>query len=428
MSKKLTDAVTWVGKVDWDIREFEGGEYYTDKGTSYNAYLVRDERTALIDTVWTPFAEEFVEQLRQTVDLNAIDYIIINHGEPDHSGALPALLREIPGTPIYCTPNGVNSLRGQYHEDWNFVPVRTGDTLSLGRNTLQFIETPLMHWPDSMFTYLAGENLLFPNDAFGQHFATEALYNDLVDPGELYAEAIKYYANILTPFSPLVTSKINEILGMNLTFHMICPSHGVIWRQNPMQIVDAYLRWADSYQENQITLIYDTMWGSTRMMAEAIARGIQQSDSAVTIKLMNSFVNNKNDIITEVFRSKMILLGSPTINNVYLYSIGGLLVMMRGMRFSGKSAAAFGSYGWSGEAVRQISDELLDAGFRLLNEGLRMLWVPDEAGLARCVAYGAALPAEGARGTVPPVQPARQAAPPAEEALEQARPAMQTWG
>lgn len=428
MSKKLTDAVTWVGKVDWDIREFEGGEYYTDKGTSYNAYLVRDERTALIDTVWTPFAEEFVEQLRQTVDLNAIDYIIINHGEPDHSGALPALLREIPGTPIYCTPNGVNSLRGQYHEDWNFVPVRTGDTLSLGRNTLQFIETPLMHWPDSMFTYLTGENLLFPNDAFGQHFATEALYNDLVDPGELYAEAIKYYANILTPFSPLVTSKINEILGMNLTFNMICPSHGVIWRQNPMQIVDAYLRWADSYQENQITLIYDTMWGSTRMMAEAIARGIQQSDSAVTIKLMNSFVNNKNDIITEVFRSKMILLGSPTINNVYLYSIGGLLVMMRGMRFSGKSAAAFGSYGWSGEAVRQISDELLDAGFRLINEGLRMLWVPDEAGLARCVAYGAALPADGARGTAPPAQPARQAAPPAEEVLKQARPAMQTWG
>jgi anaerobic nitric oxide reductase flavorubredoxin len=428
MAKKMTDAVTWVGKVDWDIREFEGGEYYTDKGTSYNAYLVRDERTALIDTVWTPFAEEFVEQLRQTVDLNTIDYIVINHGEPDHSGALPALLREIPGTPIYCTLNGVSSLRGQYHEDWNFVPVRTGDTLPLGRNTLQFIEAPLMHWPDTMFTYMSGENLLFPNDAFGQHYATEALYNDLVDPGELYAEAIKYYANILTPFSPLVTSKINQILGMNLQLNMICPSHGVIWRQDPMQIVNAYLRWADSYQENQITLIYDTMWGSTRLMAEAIARGIQGSDSTVTVKLMNSFVNNKNDIIAEVFRSKTILLGSPTINNVYLYSIGGLLVMMRGLRFTGKSAAAFGSYGWSGEAVRQISDGLQDAGFSLVNEGLRILWVPDEAGLAQSVAYGAALPADGARETPPRMQPARQAVPPAEEAPQETQPVMRTWG
>lgn len=428
MAKKMTDAVTWVGKVDWDTRQFEGGEYYTDKGTSYNAYLVQDERTALIDTVWTPFAREFIEQLRQTIDLSTIDYIIINHGEPDHSGALPALLREIPGTPIYCTANGVNSLRGQYHEDWNFVPVKTGDTLSLGRNTLQFIEAPLLHWPDTMFTYLSGENLLFSNDAFGQHYATEALYSDLVDPGELYAEAIKYYANILTPFSPLVTLKINEILGMNLQFNMICPSHGAIWRQDPMQIVNAYLRWADSYQENQITLIYDTMWGSTRLMADAIARGIQQSDATVTVKLMNSFVNNKNDVITEVFRSKMILLGSPTINNVYLYSIGGLLVMMRGMLFSGKSAAAFGSYGWSGEAVRQISDGLLDAGFRLLNEGLRINWVPDETGIARCIAYGAALPTTGARQAPPPVQPAPQEVLPPAQAPQQTQPVMQTWG
>ena len=428
MAKKITDAVTWVGKVDWDIREFEGGEYYTNKGTSYNAYLVRDERNALIDTVWTPFAEEFIEQLRQIIDLNAIDYIVINHGEPDHSGALPALMREIPGTPIYCTPNGVKSLRGQYHEDWNFVPVRTGDALPLGRNTLQFIEAPLLHWPDTMFTYLLGENLLFPNDAFGQHYASEALYNDLVDPCELYAEAIKYYANILTPYSPLVIIKINEILGMNLQINMICPSHGVIWRQDPMQIVNAYLQWADSYQENQITLIYDTMWGSTRLMADAIARGIQESDSAVTVKLINSFVNNKNDIMTEVFRSKMILLGSPTINNVYLYSIGGLLVMMRGLRFSDKSAAAFGSYGWSGEAVRQISDGLREAGFRLVNEGLRMPWVPDEAGLAMCVAYGAALPTDGARETPPQVQPAQQAVPSAKDAPEETHPVMQTWG
>lgn len=246
----------------------------------------------------------------------------------------------------------------------------------------------MLHWPDSMFTYLTGENILFSNDAFGQHYATESLYDDAVDQAELFHEALKYYANILTPFSPLVAKKIREVLALNLPVSMICPSHGVIWRSDPTRIVGQYLKWADSYQENQITLVYDTMWNSTRRMAEAIAEGIREADPGVTVKLMNSAKEDKNDVLTEVFRSKAILVGSSTINNGHLFSIGGLLEMIKGLKFKNKSAAAFGSYGWSGEAVKQLTGALKDAGFRIVDDGLRALWVPDEAQLAACAEYG----------------------------------------
>ena len=388
MGKKLTDKVTWVGKIDWELKKFHGHEYSVDRGSSYNSYLVRDKKTVLIDTVWQPYDKEFVTRLKQEIDLKNIDYIIANHGEIDHSGALPELMREIPETPIYCTANGARILKGHYHKDWNFVMVKTGDTLDIGDSKLVFVEAPMLHWPDTMFTYMTGENILFSNDAFGQHYASELLYNDRVDNAELYAEALKYYANILTPFSARVTKKINEVLSLKLPVDLICPSHGVIWKDNPAQIIEQYLKWADSYQENQITLIYDTMWNATRKMAEAIADGIRQADKSITVKLFNAAKEDKNDIITEVFRSKGVLVGSSTINNGFLYSIGGLLEMMEGLKFQGKSAAAFGSYGWSGEAVKKITQGLQNCGFKVMNEGHRSLWVPDENELSACTEYG----------------------------------------
>ena len=388
MSKKLTDKVTWVGKTDWELMRFHGDEYSTHRGSSYNSYLIRDQKTALIDTVWQPYDEEFVKRLKQEIDLNQIDYIICNHNEIDHSGALQELMREIPDTPIYCTANGEKILRGHYHKDWNYVTVKTGDSLDLGESKLVFVEAKMLHWPDTMVTYMTGENILFSNDAFGQHYASESLYNDTVDRAELYAEALKYYANILTPFSSFVTKKINEILSLNLPVDMICPSHGVIWRDDPLQIVTQYLKWADNYQENQITLVYDTMWNSTRKMAEAIAEGIAQTDPSVTVKLMNAAKEDKNDVITEIFRSKAILVGSSTINNGHLHSIGGLLEMIRGLKFKNKKAAAFGSYGWSGESVAQLTKALTEGGFAIVNEGHRSLWIPDEEQLASCREYG----------------------------------------
>ena len=388
MGKALTSKVTWVGKVDWELKKFHGDEYSTRRGSSYNSYLVRDEKNVLIDTVWRPFDKDFVRSLSQEIALEDIDYIIANHAEIDHSGALPELMRYIPDTPIYCTANAVKSLKGHYHQDWNFVTVKTGDTLELGSTKLIFVEAPMLHWPDSMFCYLTGENILFSNDAFGQHYATESLYNDAVDNAELYAEAIKYYAIILTPFSPLVIKKIKEVLSFNLPVDMICPSHGVIWKESPTQIVQAYLKWADSYQENQISIVYDSMWGATGQMAEAIAAGIRSRDQDVTVKLMNAAKQDKNDIITEVFRSKTVLIGSSTINRGILHSIAGLLEMMKGLRFTKKNGAAFGSYGWSGESVGQISSALADAGFNVKDEGIRTLWMPDDDARARCEAYG----------------------------------------
>ncbi|HBV87710.1 MAG TPA: MBL fold hydrolase [Desulfosporosinus sp.] len=390
MSFEINKSVKWVGKIDWELQKFHGDEYSTHRGSSYNSFLVRDEKTALIDTVWTPFAKEFVSKLKQEIDLNSIDYIIANHGEPDHSGALPELMREIPNTPIYCTANAIKSLKGQYHQDWNFIPVKTGDKLSLGSKEFIFVEARMLHWPDTMFTYMTGDNILFSNDGFGQHLASEHMFNDLVDQAELYQEALKYYANILTPFSKMVENKINEILSFNLPVDMICPSHGVIWRDNPLQIVDKYMGWAKDYQENQITIIYDTMWNSTRHMAETIAAGIKQSNKTVTVKLFNcnSTHTDKNDIISEVFKSKAIIVGSPTINKGILFSVAGILEMIKGLGFKNKKAVAFGSYGWSGENTKLISSELSKGGFELLNEGLRVTWNPDSDAAASCLELG----------------------------------------
>lgn len=388
MSFKVSEHVTWVGKIDWELRTFHGEELSTHRGSSYNSYLIKDEKTALVDTVWGPFAKEFVGNLKKETDLSKIDFIIANHGETDHSGALPELLKEIPGTPVYCTANAVKSLKGQYHEDWNFQIVKTGDKLNLGAADLVFVEAPMLHWPDSMFCYLSGDNILFSNDAFGQHYATEHMFNDLVDQDELYGEAVKYYANILTPFSKLVEKKINEVVSFNLPVSMICPSHGIIWRKDPLQIVNKYMQWAQDYQENQITIVYDTMWNGTRMMAEEIARGIKSADSQVTVKVFNSARSDRSDIITEIFKSKAILMGSPTINKGLLSSIGGIKEEIKGLSFKNKRAAAFGSYGWSGESVKLLTAALSEAGFNVLNEGIKEFWFPDSGARENCFRFG----------------------------------------
>lgn len=388
MGKKITEKVTWVGKVDWELVRFHGDEYSTNRGSSYNSYLIRDEKVVLVDTVWQPYDKEFVARLKQEIDLKEIDYIVMNHNEVDHSGALPELLREIPGTPIYCTAKGEAILRGHYHQDWNFVTVKTGTTLPIGKSTLTFIEAPMLHWPDTMLTYMSGENLLFSNDVFGQHFASESLYNDRVNESDLMYEAEKYYTNIINLYSPMAARKVKELVGMNLPISMICPSHGIIWKENPMQIVEKYLKWSDAYQENQISIIYDTMWQSTRHIAEAIAEGIQNHDKTVTVKLFNVAHDDKNDIMTEIFKSKAILVGSPTINNGFSFAIAGILEMAKGLKFKKKKAAAFGSYGWSGEAPGMITEHLKEAGFEVINDGIKALWVPDEKALATCVQYG----------------------------------------
>ncbi|MGO9138997.1 MAG: anaerobic nitric oxide reductase flavorubredoxin [Syntrophales bacterium] len=388
MRIQVKSNVSWVGKIDWELRKFHGDEYSTHRGSTYNSYLIEEEKVALIDTAWLPFAKEYVENLQKIIDVKKIDYVIANHAEIDHSGALPELMSHIPGTPIYCTANGIKSLKGHYHQDWNFHAVKTGERLSLGKKELIFVEAPMLHWPDTMFCYLTGDNILFSNDAFGQHYATEFMFNDLVDRAELMEECIKYYANILTPFSAFVGKKIKEVLSFNLPVDIICTSHGVIWRDNPVQIVEQYLKWADSYKENQITIIYDSMWNGTRVMAENIASGIKQADQKVNVKLYNLSKSDKNDVVTEIFKSKAVIVGSPTINRGILTAVAALLEEIKGLKFQGKKAAAFGCYGWSGESVKVISENLESAGFEVVDAGIKSLWNPDAKSIDACIEYG----------------------------------------
>lgn len=395
MKKKLAANVSWVGKVDWELAKFHGDEYSTHKGSSYNSYVIEEGKTVLIDTVWKPFAKEFVDNLEAEGILGKLDAIIAQHAEVDHSGSLPELMARRPELPIYCTANGVKSLKGHYHADWDFHIVKTGDEFELGNGKkLVFVEAPMLHWPDSMFSYMTGDAILFSNDAFGQHLATERLYNDLVDQDELYDECVKYYANILTPFSALVKAKIDQVLSLKLPVNMIATSHGVIWRDNPTQIVGKYLEWSQDYKEDRVTVLYDTMWDGTRALAEALARGVSDASPSTTVVAHCLSKFDKNDALTDVFRSKALLLGSPTINKGILTAVAGTLEEMKGLKFKGKKAAAFGCFGWSGESVKLIGEGLKEAGFELVDEGYKALWNPDADALKAAYEYGRAFAAK----------------------------------
>lgn len=389
MKKIIKNNVSWVGKVDWELKKFHGDEFTTNHGSTYNSYLIQEEKNVLIDTVWMPYAEEFVENLAKEIELKQINFIVANHGEIDHSGALPALMKRIPDIPIYCTANAVKSLKGQYHQDWNFKVVKTGDKIDVGNGKeLIFVEMPMLHWPDSMATYLTKDNILFSNDAFGQHYATERLFNDLVDECDLFKEAIKYYANILTPFSQILIKKLEAIISFGLPIDIIAPSHGVIWRENPMQIVEKYSEWAKDYKENQITIIYDTMSNGTKRIAEKIAEGIGLVDSEAVVKVFNLAKSDQNDVITEVFKSKMIVIGSPTVSSSILHSIAGFTHLMKELKFKNKKAVAFGCYGWSGESTKVLNELMVNAGFEVIDEGLRNQWNPDNDQQLKAIEYG----------------------------------------
>ena len=378
MRKPIKNNVSWVGKIDWELQEFHGADYSVNHGSSQNAYLIEEEKTVLIDTVWMPHSDQFVDNLKSEIDLNKIDMIVVNHGEVDHSGSLPALMALIPDTPIYCTANAVKSLVGQYHHpEWNFKVVKTGDSVDIGHGKkLVFVEMRMLHWPDSMATYLTGDNILFSNDAFGQHLAVEELFADLADPCELWNEAIKYYANILNPFSPLVKRKIEEVLALNLPIDIIATSHGAIWRENPAQIVEAYLKWSQDYQEDQVTIVYDSMWEATEKLAHRIVRELSLLSPDTKVKLYNISKTDKNDIMTQVFKSKAIAVGSPTVHQGILSSVSGWLEFLKELKFKNKKAAVFGCYGWSGECTKVLRKELTEAGFDVVEPEIRCSWNP----------------------------------------------------
>lgn len=384
--RKVKDEVYWVGATDWKVRHFHGNELSTHHGSTYNSYLIKDEKIVLIDTVWEPLTERFLENLTEVIDPSKIDYVVVNHAEPDHSGALPVIMEYAPNATVIVSKRGLDSVKRHYYKDWNFKVVSTGDKINIGKNDLVFIEAPMLHWPDSMFTYLTGENILFSNDAFGQHYASSSIFNDEVDEVEVYQEAIKYYANILTPFSKFVTKKIDELKGFGLPVDMIAPSHGVIWRKDPMKIVDKYYEWAQGKSNKSAVVIYNSMWGATHKMAEFIGKGL--GEGGIEYKIFNTSTSDKNDILTEVFKSKGVILGSSTVNNGLLTSLMPVIEDLIGLKFMDKIGAAFGSYGWSGESPKLLKEYLEKAKIKVVQEELKVKYMPDDNELEQCLEYG----------------------------------------
>jgi len=383
---KVLENVFWVGAVDWNVRNFHGFTYSTHRGTTYNAYLIVDDKTALIDSVYGPFASEMIERIKAVVDLSKIDYLVANHVETDHSGAISEILKLAPKTKLLGTARCKEGLQKHYFGDWDFQVVKTGDEVKLGKRTLRFIEAPMLHWPDSMFTYVEKDALLLPNDAFGQHLATSKRFDDEVDEKILMDEAAKYYANILWPFNQLILRKIDEIQKMGLKINMIAPSHGIVWRSNPGKIVEAYVRWSKGEAKGRILVVYDTMWNSTEKMAKAMIEGI--SSEGVETMLFRLPFSDRGDILKELLDAKGILIGSSTINNGVLPTVAPFLEELQGLRPKNKVAAAFGSYGWGGGAVKTIEEKLKNAGIEIVAPALTVKWVPDANEIQRCFEFG----------------------------------------
>jgi len=385
-SVKVLENIYWVGALDWNIRTFHGFTYSTHRGTTYNAYLIVDGRTALIDTVHPSFTEEMIQNIREVIDPSKIDYIVANHVETDHSGAISEVLKLAKKAKIIGTAKCQSGLQKHYFGDWDFQVAKTGDEVSLGDKTLKFIEAPLLHWPDSMFTYIEKDKLLLPNDAFGQHWATSKRFDDEVNMEILMDEATKYYANILWPFSGLVLKKIADIQQLGLKIDMIAPSHGLIWRSYSTKIIEAYLKWAEGEASDRILVVYDTMWGSTEKMAKAILDGIMSE--GVEVLLFRLPFSDRGDIMKELLDSKGLILGSSTINNGILPTMAPFLEELQGLRPKNKIAAVFGSYGWGGGAVKVMEEKLGKAGIEVTAPGLTVKWVPSEDELKRCFEFG----------------------------------------
>jgi flavorubredoxin len=378
--------IYWVGAVDWNVRNFHGHTYTTKRGTTYNAYIFMDDKITLVDTVFGPFAAELIERIREITAPEKIENIIVNHVETDHSGALPAILQLCPKAKLFGTKKCQEGLAKHYYGTWDFQVVKTGDKLKLGKRTLTFLEAPMLHWPDSMFTYCPEEALLLPNDAFGQHYATSERFDDQVNPAELMDEAAKYYGNILWPLSPLVLKKIEEVQKLNIPIKMIAPSHGIIWRKEPGKIVNAYVSWAKNETIRKVVVVYETMWGATEKMARKIVEGL--TEAGVKAKLFDITQADRTEVIKEMLDAKGFIIGSSTHDNDMLTSIVSFLEFIKGLKPARRIAAAFGSYGWAGGAVKAIENILQATGIEIIQPALSVQYVPSPEELQKCVGFG----------------------------------------
>jgi flavorubredoxin len=380
---ELKKGIYWVGAIDWNVRDFHG--YSTPFGSTYNAYLILDEKNVLVDTVKAPFYLEMLGRISEIIDPAKIDIVISNHVEMDHSGSLLQIIERI-GSPLVVTSErGKKGLEKHYEQSWRFKTVKSGDTLWIGHRTLAFVEAPMLHWPDSMFTYIKEDQLLLPNDAFGQHFASSQRFEDEVG-NEVMRHAAKYYANILWPLAPLILKKVDEVVKMGIPIDMIAPSHGLIWRKDPHRIIQAYVEWSQGKTAKKVLVIYDTMWGSTEKMAKAILKGL--IEEGADARLLHLRSNHRSDIIEEMLDARGILLGSPTLNNGMFPTMGDFLTYLRGLRPKGKIFGLFGSHGWGGGAMKEMRRHLEMEKFEIWEKELPVQFVPNSEELSGAIQFG----------------------------------------
>jgi len=377
---EIIKGIYWLGVIDWNIRDFHG--YSTYQGTTYNSYLIMDEKITLIDAVKKEFADELLSNISQIVDPKKIDYVISNHTEMDHSGGLPRVMHKIgEDKPLYCSKMGQKNLSKHFPQKWNFQPVENGGELSLGNRTLTFLETRMLHWPDSMFTYVKEDRLLFSSDAFGQHYAGLERFDDQMGDA-IMPHAKKYFANILLLYAPLILKLVEKVTEMGLAIDMICPDHGILWRKDPSKIINAYVEWSTQKPKRKAIVVYDTMWHSTEAMGEAIVNAL--GEEGVDARLMHLRNCHRSDVMTEVLDAGAIIVGSPTLNNGLFPTISDFLTYMKGLKPLNKVGAAFGSYGWSGEAAKLVTKELEQMKFDIIDPGVRIQYVPDDKSLDAC--------------------------------------------
>ncbi|MEL7565162.1 MAG: FprA family A-type flavoprotein [Dehalobacterium sp.] len=366
---KLKENIYWVGGIDWDIRSFHG--YLTPRGTTYNAYLIIDDKITLIDTVKHYLFNEMLSRISSIIDPARIDYVVSNHVEMDHSGALPRIMEVAPKAKIITSPNGEKGLKAHYQGEWSYNVVKSGDSLNLGNRNLTFVQTPMVHWPDNMVTYLGEEKILFSNDAFGQHIATSERFDDQIGLDILLEETGKYYANIVLPYGSQVQKALEAVSTLDI--EIIAPSHGIIWRSQIPTILKEYHKWASNETENKAVIVYDTMWGSTEKMAYALENAFEAK--GISTRMMNLKVNDISEVMTEVLTAKYICVGSPTLNNNMLPTVAAFLTYLKGLAPKNRTGLAFGSFGWGGQSVGQVEEVLKGAGFELM-EQVKLPYIP----------------------------------------------------
>ncbi len=381
---KISDSVYWVGAIDWAIRDFHG--YSTNRGSTYNAYLIMADKITLLDTVKAPFKHELMTRISSVVDPSEISVVISNHSEMDHSGCLPDVIAEVRPDEIYASTMGVKALGKHFHAGLPITAVKDGERLSLGNRNLTFLETRMLHWPDSMFTYLEEEQILFAQDAFGMHLASAERFDDEIEDHILDYESAKYYANILMPFSPLVTKLLARVKELDLPIRLVAPDHGPIWRTGIPKILESYARWARQEPTTKAVVAYDTMWQSTAKMAVAVADGLTAGGATPRVVPLRS--SHRSDLAMEILDAGALILGSPTINQQMFPTLADVLTYLKGLKPLNLVGAAFGSYGWSGEAVGYLNDLLKQMKVELVSDGVKVQYVPDDNALNECRALG----------------------------------------